>query len=110
MRELQDSETEMFIFLTPTIITEPLADFERIKCEEMKRRPGDVPEFLCCLYIAREAEKNRVLRNSMAIIFGLEPDRCYSPGYWRPSTCGCGPQSIDWLDDYFPCCSEYDGQ
>jgi len=108
MRELQDSETEMFIFLTPTIISEPLDDFERIKCEEMRRRPGDIPEFMCSLVAAREREKNLVLVNSMEILLGPEPDRCYSPGYWRPSTCGA--RIMPWPGDCYPGCGEYDGR
>lgn len=108
MRELKDNETEMFIFLTPTIISDPLDDFERIKCEEMHRRPGDIPEFLCGLVAAREMEKNRLMINSMTMLFGPEPDRCYSPGYWRPST--CGNEGRIWSDDECAPCGEYHGR
>lgn len=111
MRDLHDSETEMFIFLTPTIISNPLDDFERIKCAEMHRRPGDIPEFLCGLVAAREFEKNRLLVNSMVLLFGPEPDRCYSPSYWRPST--CGNEGMSWLgegDASCEPCGEYDGR
>jgi general secretion pathway protein D len=106
MRELQDSETEMFIFLTPTIISNPLDDFEKIKCEEMRRRPGDIPEFLCRLVSARDAEKNRVLAGSMRILFGPDPDRCRTPSYWGPSACG----HRGWTDDCLPCRGEYYGR
>lgn len=108
-RELQDNEVEMFIFLTPTIISDPLFDFERIKCEEMKRRPGDIPEFLCSLVAARDMEKNRVLANSMQILFGPDPDRCYSPSYWRPSACDSA-SNLGWLVNGLPPCGEYDGR
>lgn len=111
MRELSDSETEMFIFLTPTIISDPLDDFERIKCEEMRRRPGDIPEFMCRLVHARDLEKNRVLAGSMRILFGPDPDRCRDPSYFMPSTCG----HKGWTDDCgmlgcLPCSREYDGR
>lgn len=111
MRELQDSETEMFIFLTPTIISDPLDDFERIKCEEMRRRPGDIPEFMCRLVAARDLEKNRVMAGSMRILFGPDPDRCRTPSYWMPSSCG----HRGWTDDpglfnCLPCSGEYDGR
>ncbi len=106
MRELQDSETEMFIFLTPTIISDPLNDFERIKCEEMRRRPGDVPEFLCRLVHARDMEKNRVLAGSMRILFGPDPDRCRTPSYFMPSACG----HRGWTNDCLPCSGEYHGR
>lgn len=109
-RELQDLETEMFIFLTPTIISDPLDDFERIKCEEMRRRPGDIPEFLCSLVRARDMEKNRVLANSMEILLGPKPDRCYTPNYFRPSTCGGPHATPSWFIDYLPLCEEYDGR
>ncbi len=110
MRELSDNETEMFIFLTPTIIANPLEDFERIKCDEMKRRPGDIPEFVCGLVAAREWEKNRLLANSMVILLGPEPDRCHTPGYFRPSTCGFQYRGIEIFGDCFPSCGEYDGR
>lgn len=110
MRDIEDRETEMFIFLTPTIISDPLDDFERIKCEEMKRRPGDIPEFLCSLVTAREMERNRLLINSMVILFGPEPDRCYTPSYWRPSTCGHAEFDSQWCSMYLPLSGEYDGQ
>jgi general secretion pathway protein D len=106
MRELQDSETEMFIFMTPTIIYDPLDDFEKIKCEEMRRRPGDIPEFLCRLVSARDMEKNRVLAGSMRILFGPDAERCRSPSYWMPSTCG----HKGWTDDCLPCSGEYNGR
>lgn len=111
-RKLHDVETEMFIFLTPTIISDPLDDFERIKCEEMRRRPGDIPEFLCSLVAARDIEKNRVLAGSMRILFGPDPERCYSPSYWRPSACGNGGGWIadGWSLDCLPCSGEYDGR
>jgi Type II secretory pathway, component PulD len=110
MRELSDSETEMFIFLTPTIISDPLFDFERIKCEEMRRRPGDIPEFLCSLVVARDNEKNRVLAGSMRILFGPDPDRCRSPGYWRPSDCSAGSYPEGFVINTLPCSGEYDGR
>jgi general secretion pathway protein D len=109
-RELSDTETEMFIFLTPTIISNPLDDFERIKCEEMRRRPGDIPEFLCRLVAARDREKDRLLAGSMNILFGFPPDRCYSPGYWRPSTCGDIVIPGPWTEESYPGCNEYCGE
>lgn len=112
LRELERTETEMFIFLTPTIITDPLDDFERIKCEEMRRRPGDIPEFLCSLVNARNMEKNRILAGSMRILFGPDPEPCYSPGYFRPSACGYGSGWINdgWTLDCLPCNGEYYGR
>lgn len=80
--QLDDSTTEMFIFMTPKIISDPVSDFEMIRGEELKRRPGDIPEFLCCLVAAREYERHRLMEQSMYMLFGPEPDRCHSPAYW----------------------------
>lgn len=78
---LTDSNTEMFLVITPRIIRDPYADFERLKCLEMSKRPGDLPDFLCMLADAREREKNRLLAGSMTLLFGPEPDRCLiTPG------------------------------
>lgn len=79
--QLTDNSTEMFIFITPKIVAEPSEDLERIRCQEMIRRPGDIPSFLCMLEEAREMEKNRLLAGTMRILFGPEPDRCVAPFY-----------------------------
>jgi len=76
---LRDNTTEMFIFITPTIVKDPATELELIRCEEMGRRPGDIPEFLCCLLEAREREQYQMLRGTMNILFGRAPDRCYDP-------------------------------
>jgi general secretion pathway protein D len=74
--QLTDSATEMFIFITPKIITEAAEDFDRIRCEEMQRRPGDIPGFLCRLQRAEEAEKNRIFQGYLTMLFGRPPERC----------------------------------
>lgn len=84
---LRDDSTEMFIFITPRIITDPACDLEWIRREEMLRRPGDIPEFLCTLVDAQECEKERLLNGWMTTLFGREPPRCYTPGWQDPDTC-----------------------
>jgi len=74
--KLEDRSTDMYIFLTPTIISEPIDDFTRVRREQLCRRPGDIPEFLCCLNAAREFEKNRLMQGTMTMLFGRLPDRC----------------------------------
>ena len=82
--EMEDRSTEMFIFLTPTIICDPSEDMERIKYEELCRRPGDIPCFLRHLDNAREREKKRCLRGYLQTILGREPERCYTrPGEYH---------------------------
>lgn len=76
---MHDDSSEMFIFLTPKIIYDPVEDLERIKYQEMCRRPGDIPGFLCRLVEAREWEKQRLVHGTMQIMFGREPERCVCP-------------------------------
>jgi general secretion pathway protein D len=96
---LLDHSTEMFIFITPRIISDPGPDMERIKRLEMTRRVGDIPEFLCLLEKAREEERDRAYRHSLTILFGPEPERCYSP---------YGEYALP--EDYNRECREYDGR
>lgn len=99
---LTENSTEMFIFITPKIINDPACDLERIRAEEMLRRPGDIPEFMCAWQEARECEKNQLFDGWMTILFGKEPERCYTPDWHNPDTCHpdllCLPQG------------EYDGR
>lgn len=73
---LRENSTEMFIFITPKIINDPVEDLYRVRMEELCKRPGDIPEFLCHLYAARECEKNRLFEGWMTILFGPRPERC----------------------------------
>lgn len=76
---MEDDSTEMFIFITPKIIVDPAEDLDRLRCEELMKRPGDVPSFLCELVEAREMERNRLLAGTMQLLFGREPERCIVP-------------------------------
>jgi general secretion pathway protein D len=66
--------TEMFIFITPRVIVDPEEDIEKLKMEELKRRPGDLPEFLIKLKRAREKQCKTLFENSFKLIFGSEND------------------------------------
>lgn len=70
-----EKSTEMFIFLTPKIITDPSDELECLKMQEVVRRPGDIPAFLANLVQAEEAERNRLFNGTMTMLFGREPDR-----------------------------------
>lgn len=72
---MQDTSIETFLFLTAKIVSDPLEDLEMIKMEEMARRPGDYPYFMKALREAREEEENRLLRNTVQLLFGREPER-----------------------------------
>ncbi len=73
---LRENSTEMFIFITPKIINDPVEDLYRVRMEELCKRPGDIPEYLCHLYAARECEKNRLFEGWMTMLFGPRPERC----------------------------------
>jgi general secretion pathway protein D len=82
--KLSDSQTEMFIFITPKIISDPVNDFYRLKCEELRKRPGDTPAFLRCVAEAMEYERCRTFSSSMNLLFGKMTD-CFS-GCWAPDS------------------------
>ncbi|MDP1608268.1 MAG: hypothetical protein Q8L98_03010 [Chlamydiales bacterium] len=63
--------TEMFIFLTPHIVQDPVEDLRRIRqCEYMKRA-GDIPEFLERLDAAKAKERKRLFSNSLKTLFDM---------------------------------------
>lgn len=84
--QLRETTVELFIFLTPKIITNPEEDFDRLRCEEMLKRPGDIPEFMCCMVAAADYEKNRFLVNTLNAILGPEPPRCVPETPWVSRT------------------------
>lgn len=67
--KLIENNTEMFFFITPKIILDPKEELECIRREELKKRPGDLPEYLERLVCARECEKNRFFRRSLNMLF-----------------------------------------
>ena len=67
---LHEDETDMIIFLTPKIISEPVEDFYRLRREEMNRRPGDLPCFLYKLNQALLCEQRRLFQAYMTMLFG----------------------------------------
>lgn len=68
--DMSDDKTEMFVFITPKIITDPNKDFERIKQEELKKRPGDVPAFMNALEESRKFERERLMEKTFTLLFG----------------------------------------
>ena len=67
---LVDKNTEMFFFITPTIIKDPKDQLDYFRSEELKKRPGDIPEFLQRLVEARDKENNKLFENSFRLFFG----------------------------------------
>jgi general secretion pathway protein D len=67
---LTDDNTEMFFFITPKIILDPKEELDQIRAEELKKRAGDIPEFLERIVEAREKESRKFFENSMKVFFG----------------------------------------
>ncbi len=66
--KLSDSSTEMFFFITPKIILDPAQDLECAKIEMLKKRAGDIPEYLDQLIEAYDKEKKQFFRNSCRLL------------------------------------------
>ncbi|MEM8629162.1 MAG: secretin N-terminal domain-containing protein [Chlamydiota bacterium] len=60
---------EMFIFITPTIVKHPAEDLRKIRMEELKKRAGDLPEFLAKIQEARQKEKQKLFESSIDFLF-----------------------------------------
>lgn len=63
--QLIDHDTEMFFFITPKIIYDPQTQMDHIRMEELKKRPGDIPEFLQKIEEARDKQKHRFFQKSL---------------------------------------------
>jgi len=68
--KMNDSSTEMFVFITPKILDDPAAEAERAKREELQRRPGDLPEYMQQLIDAKAREKRRFFEGTLTMLFG----------------------------------------
>jgi general secretion pathway protein D len=64
-----ESTTEMFIFITPRIIQDPIGDLKKIRQETLEKRPGDIPEFLRTIEAAKKAERRKLFENSIKVFF-----------------------------------------
>jgi general secretion pathway protein D len=69
---LIDHDTEMFFFITPRIVYEPKYQMEKLRLEELKRRPGDIPEFLAKVDEAREKVSKKLFQESLKTFFTHE--------------------------------------
>jgi general secretion pathway protein D len=66
---LIDSNTEMFFFITPHILPDPQEAMEKIRMEELKKRPGDLPEFLQRVIDSQDKESRRFFERSLKLFF-----------------------------------------
>ncbi len=74
---LHSEDTDMIIFLTPKIVSDPKEDLAKLRLQELCKRPGDLPVFLYKLNEALEREKNRCFQGSMTMLFGRPRPRYY---------------------------------
>lgn len=68
--KMTDETTEMFIFITPRVIHDSVEDVEKLREEELAKRAGDCPEYLCRLIQARQCQKKKLFEQSFKLIFG----------------------------------------
>ncbi len=66
----RDNEDDMYIFITPHIIEDPVAEIRRMRTEDLGKRQGDIPEFLDKLGEARDGEKKELFARSLQAILG----------------------------------------
>jgi general secretion pathway protein D len=85
--KINDTSTEMFIFITPKIIADPSCGLETIRQIELCRRPGDLPEFMSCLVEAQQFEKDQLFQHAMTMLFGRQRDCLNTPGWHNDDTC-----------------------
>jgi len=69
--KVRDTNTEMFVFITPRIIHNPIDDLEKIRQMEYQMRAGDIPEFLQRLDEAKNQQRKRLFENSMKMLFDM---------------------------------------
>ncbi len=69
---MTDKMRELFVFITPHVIVDPSEDAKRLREESLKKRAGDIPEFLQRLQEAQDRQKRDKLANSFDVIFGLK--------------------------------------
>lgn len=94
---MRDTNTEMFIFITPHIVKDPKEQLTCLRQDLLSLRPGDIPYFLECVHEAHQYEKTRLMEGSMTLLFG-RPREHYFMSDQCPSSCQEG------------CMGEYDGR
>ena len=70
LHSLVDIQQEMFIFLTPRILSDPEREQEKMLSRLFQKRPGESKEFLDRLEEAKNQEKRRLFESSFKLIFG----------------------------------------
>ncbi len=71
LTKVTDTNTEMFIFITPHIVHDPVDSLRQIRTAEYQKRAGDIPEFLVELDRAKEKARKKLFQNSLKMLFDL---------------------------------------
>ena len=72
--KMTDEETEIFFFITPHIVLDAKGEMDKLRRQQLTKRPGDFPEFLACMEDARKRNKKRFFDNSLKLLFGKIDD------------------------------------
>lgn len=67
--KLIDHSTEMFFFITPKIVQDPKEELDQLRTEDLKKRAGDIPEFLNIVEEARIKERKKFFKESLKTFF-----------------------------------------
>jgi general secretion pathway protein D len=65
---LSNSQTEMFIFLTPKIVDDSEEGLKNLINTELCKRPGDIPEFLECMNESKKCEWKKLFSKTLDMI------------------------------------------
>lgn len=68
--KLSDQMTEMFIFITPRVIPDPIEERKRHERERLQKRPGDLPEFYRELRLSKNKHKSAIFAQTWRALFG----------------------------------------
>lgn len=67
----RDVSTEMFIFITPRVIKDPIEDLRALRQEQYALRAGDIPEFLERIDQAKEYDRKKLFNQSLKLLFDM---------------------------------------
>lgn len=99
---LHDTSAETFVFITPTIIYDHCESMEKVRREQLMRRPGDLPYFMESVADATRCERERAFHLGMQILFGRERERAI---WWGDDACLKEGAGIETYYERDPCCN-----
>lgn len=68
--QLKDQLTDMYVFITPRVLLDPLSDLQKIRKEKLEQRPGDIPLFLQAKKEAKEKKKMKWFEQTVKLLMG----------------------------------------